>query len=237
MQYTPNYNMTIAEGTDVVNPLTQIFPNFSEIDTQMYANKGASIGRATEVKTGTVHSITRSNVASDNICFTATGDWNAGDSMVIDGTPVSVYLSDGTAPETGAYVINSEVFLVVNGSRATLMTSDSSVYGTVLASVTADGVKTYSQLYNELFAAINLSDITPHSVMRSKNNYLNLIAIGVDNVRFAFMYVFDTYAGMSESQLSAASYRKRCIVNGNGASFGDESGIVPTAGDIFAIYN
>ena len=35
MTNTTHYNMTIAEGTDVVNPLTQIFPNFNTIDGAM----------------------------------------------------------------------------------------------------------------------------------------------------------------------------------------------------------
>lgn len=123
MQYTPNYNLITVEGTDVVNPLVQMNPNFTDIDAAMFANKQASIGSATELTSGTVHSITRANPDSNYFRFTATGDWTSGDSMSVDGVTVSVYLSDGSAPLTGAYVINSEVFAIIAGSRVTLLTS------------------------------------------------------------------------------------------------------------------
>lgn len=123
MTTTTNYGLNLVEGTDIVNPLVQQNPNYTAIDTAMFANKQASIGSATEVKAGTVHTITRANTDSNYVRFTATSNWTAGDSMIIDSTPVSVYLSDGTVPGTGAYIINTEVFLIVNGSRVTLLTS------------------------------------------------------------------------------------------------------------------
>lgn len=120
MQYTTNYNLITVEGTDVVNPLVQMNPNFTDIDAAMFANKQASIGNATEITVGTVHSITRGNADSNYFRFTATSNWTAGDSMTVDGNAVSVYLTDGTTPATGAYVINSEVFGIIAGSRVTL---------------------------------------------------------------------------------------------------------------------
>lgn len=120
MQYTPNYNLITVEGTDVVNPLVQMNPNFTDIDAAMFANKQAVIGTASEITSGTVHSITRANPDSNYFRFTATSNWNAGDSMSIDGVNVSVFLTDGTLPGTGSYVINSEVFGIIAGSRVTL---------------------------------------------------------------------------------------------------------------------
>lgn len=120
MQYTDHYNLNLPEGTDIVNPLVQDNPNYTAIDGALYANKLRTVGNATEVKSGTVHAITRSDSDIDVIRFTATGDWITGDTMTVDGTPVSVYLPDGSAPLTGAYVINSEVLMIINGSRVTL---------------------------------------------------------------------------------------------------------------------
>ena len=120
MQYTPHYNLNLPEGSDIVNPLVQDNPNYSAIDTALYDNKVRVVGNAAEIKSGTVHAITRSDSDIDVIRFTATGDWITGDTMTVDGTPVSVYLQDGTAPLTGAYVINTEVVAVINGSRVTL---------------------------------------------------------------------------------------------------------------------
>lgn len=123
MQYTTHFNLNLPEGADVVNPLIQDNPNYTAIDSAMYANKQASIGSATELTAGTVHTITRSNTDSNYFRFTATSNWTAGDSMVVDTTPVSVYLTDGTTPADGAYIINAEVIGVLNGSRVTLICS------------------------------------------------------------------------------------------------------------------
>lgn len=138
MQYTTNYNLITVEGTDVVNPLVQMNPNFTDIDAAMFANKQATIGTAAEIVAGTVHSITRANPDSDYFRFTATGNWTSGDSMSVDGVSVSVYLTDGTTPGTGSYVINSEVFGMINGSRVTLFLASSPVTSLASTQVTFD---------------------------------------------------------------------------------------------------
>ena len=120
MTYTTNYNLMLVEGTDVVNPLTQLNPNISDIDSQMKSNADATVARATCTKTGTVHAVTTANSDAAMQRFTATGNWETGDTMTIDGVSVSVYLPDGTAPQTGCFVINSEVIIAINGTRVTL---------------------------------------------------------------------------------------------------------------------
>lgn len=125
MQYTPNYNLTIAEGTDAVNPLTQIFPNFTSIDTAMEDNKEHGITTASEVTTGGVHAIVRVDPSVPVFRFTATSAWTNGDTMTLDGSAVTVHLADGTAPKSGAYVIGAEVLAIVNSSLVTLMTGAS----------------------------------------------------------------------------------------------------------------
>ena len=123
MQQTTNYNLLIPEGTDVVNPLTQVNPNFQMIDSAMFANKQATIGTASEVVTGTVHAVIRNNPDSDVFRFTATGPWTAGDTMTLDGQQVTVHLSDGTTPATNSYIIGAEVLAMVNGTLVTLAIS------------------------------------------------------------------------------------------------------------------
>ena len=120
MQYTTNYNLITVEGTDVVNPLVQMNPNFTNIDSIMKANADATVARATCTKTGTNHAVTTTNSDAAMQRFTATGNWETGDTMTIDGVSVSVYLPDGTAPQTGCFVINSEVIIAINGTRVTL---------------------------------------------------------------------------------------------------------------------
>lgn len=123
MQQTANYNLNLPEGTDVVNPLVDYNPNFTVIDGAMKANADRTVGRATCIKSGTTHVVTRSNPDSPIINFTATGDWNEGDTMTIDSVIVSVFLPDGTAALDGAYIINSEVFGILNGTRFTLFSN------------------------------------------------------------------------------------------------------------------
>ena len=120
MQQTTNYNFNLPEGTDIVNPLVDYNPNFSSIDGILKANADRTVGRATCIKSGTTHVVTRANTGSNIINFTATGDWNAGDTMTIDSVVVSVFLPDGSAALDGAYLINSEVFGILNGTRFTL---------------------------------------------------------------------------------------------------------------------
>lgn len=125
MQYTPNYNLIIAEGSDAVNPLTQIFPNFTAIDGAMEDNKEHGVTTASEVTTGGVHAIVRVDSSVPVFRFTATSAWTTGDTMTLDGSAVTVHLADGTAPKSGAYVIGAEVLAIVNGSLVTLMTGAS----------------------------------------------------------------------------------------------------------------
>ena len=120
MQYTTNYNLITVEGTDVVNPLVQMNPNFTDIDSIMKDNADATVARATCTKTGTNHAVTTTNSDAAMQRFTATGNWETGDTMTIDGVSVSVYLPDGTAPQTGCFVINTEVIIAINGTRVTL---------------------------------------------------------------------------------------------------------------------
>ena len=148
MQYTSNYNLLLPEGTDTVNLLTQMNPNTTAIDSAMQANKAATVGRATELTAGTVHAITRNNTDSPVFAFTATSNWTAGDSMSVDGVACSVYVSDGTTPATGAYVINSEVVGIIQGSRVTLLISGASSadaadvsYDNTTSGLTADDVQ------------------------------------------------------------------------------------------------
>lgn len=146
MQYTTHFNLNLPEGTDVVNPLVQDNPNYTAIDTAMFANKQAVIGTASEVASGTAHAITRANTDSNYFRFTATSNWTAGDTMTVDGLTVSVYLSDGQTPASGAYVINSEVFCMISGTRVTLLTSGNqtaaqTTYSNAVSGLTATNVQ------------------------------------------------------------------------------------------------
>lgn len=267
MQYTPNYNLITVEGTDVVNPLVQMNPNFTDIDAAMFANKQSSIGSASEIVSGTVHAITRANPDSNYFRFTATGNWTLGDSMSVDGVTVSVYLTDGTIPGTGAYVINSEVFGILAGSRVTLYLASAPVTslnanqitfdptGTNLnpndtdvdkaikdldsianrgyVSVISNGIQTYGDILQALYALIDGSKISPNSVLQTSNVYYQMYSATPTDYRF------------SQASISSNVLRIAIIaINSNGGFVRKDEGSaavdltnsVPSAGIEFKVY-
>ena len=121
--YTTNYNLAKPEGTDAYNHLIYDNPNMDIIDAALKSIDDLTVSRATCVKTGTNHAVTRLNTDAVVFRFTATGDFNAGDTMTVDGVSVSVFLPNGEAANTGAYIINSEVLAAIQGTRVTLYTN------------------------------------------------------------------------------------------------------------------
>lgn len=120
MNTSDHYNLNLVEGTDIVNPLIVDVPNYEAIDAQMYENACATIGMATELTSGSVHSITRANSDAPMFRFTATSNWTAGDTMTVDGIQVTVLLPTGETLGSGAYVINSTVLCSLVGTLVTV---------------------------------------------------------------------------------------------------------------------
>lgn len=116
MNYTTNFNLNKPEGTDLYNHLTVDNPNMDTIDTQMQANKLASVGAATELVSGTVHAITRSDSNQNIFKFKATGDFKAGDTITVDGVSVNAYTTNGQQLLNDAYVLSAEVLCILDGT-------------------------------------------------------------------------------------------------------------------------
>ena len=123
MKNTTNYNLKQYEGTDLFNPLTVEAQNVQAIDTGMYANKTAAVQTATELKSGTVHALTRSVPGAAVIRFVATSDWTSGDTCTVDGVQVTTLLTTGETLPTGAWKINANVLAILNGTVLTVFTS------------------------------------------------------------------------------------------------------------------
>ena len=116
---TTNYGFNISEGSDLVNPLVDIFPNFEDIDTDLKSVSDAAIGSATELQTGTVHALTRADSDRDVFYFVATANYTAGDTFTLDGVQVSALTPDGQQLSSGAYVIGAKVLVSVNSTLLT----------------------------------------------------------------------------------------------------------------------
>lgn len=120
MRESEHFNLFLAEGSDIVNPLVQDVPNYETIDVQMFKNQNAGVQNATELKSGTVHAITRNVPDAQFITFTATSNYTAGETFTVDGVQVSALTVGGETLPTGAYVINSQVLCVLKGTLLTV---------------------------------------------------------------------------------------------------------------------
>ena len=122
---TTNYGFNISEGTDLVNPLTDIFPNFEDIDTDLKGVSDSAVGTATELLTGTVHALVRSDSDRNVFTFTATSNFEAGETFTLDGVQVTALTPDGQTLSTGCYIIGSEVLVAVKGTLMTVYVNPS----------------------------------------------------------------------------------------------------------------
>ena len=122
---TTNYGFNISEGTDLVNPLTDIFPNFESIDTDLKNVSDSSVGTATELLTGTVHALVRADSDRNVFTFTATSNFEAGETFTLDGVQVTALTPDGQTLSTGCYIIGSEVLVAVKGTLMTVYVNPS----------------------------------------------------------------------------------------------------------------
>lgn len=127
MTNTTNYNLKKVEGSDLFNPLTQINPNWDDIDEAMKANQEASVTNATHNKSGTLHAIVRAVAGVPVLRFTATGDFRTGDTFTVDGQNVTARLPDGTSLPDYAFRINSNIIAIQAGGVLTIMTNGASV--------------------------------------------------------------------------------------------------------------
>lgn len=127
MLQTTNYGLKQYEENDLMNPFLVDNANMGVIDTAMKANSDAAISTATELKTGTVHAITRANGDAGVFRFTATSNYESGDTFTVDNVQVTALLTDGTTLGTGCYNIGAEVLCSLSGTRMTVFVQRGSV--------------------------------------------------------------------------------------------------------------
>ena len=123
MGTTTNYGYNVPVGSDNVNLLPQMAANFPMIDSDLKAVSNAAIGSATELTTGSVHALTRADTSRNVFVFVATSNYEAGETFEVDGVQVTAKTPDGQNLSSGAYVINSGVLCVLNGTLLTVIVS------------------------------------------------------------------------------------------------------------------
>ena len=110
---TTNYEFITPIGSDVVNLLTQSNPNWVSLDTILKGISDRAIGTATELKTGTVHALTRGTGSEDRdtFIFIATTNFVAGETFLLDNEQVTALTASGEQLSTGCYIIGSAVLV------------------------------------------------------------------------------------------------------------------------------
>lgn len=120
MRNTEFFNLIEYEGSDLFNPLSVENVNAQRIDAALKQVQNLGVGLATEVVSGTVHALTRQQPDNKVFYFVATGNWQVGDTVTVDGVQVSCKTPAGVTPPAGAWVINSAILGVLQGTLLTV---------------------------------------------------------------------------------------------------------------------
>lgn len=232
MTNTTYYNLNIVEGTDIVNPLTVDNPNYEIIDEAMHDNAVSGVTLATEIANATVHTITRENSECSVIRFIATSNWKAGDTVTVDGVPVTASLPSGETLPDGAYVINANVLCILTGTNLTvyaerkkvdnaseLAYKDTTVAGAiektemdlVSANERVDGLLANNYTYGTIVDLLEHNNANPYitgadgyvKVGTSNNNYGNAVVMTANNVTVGIL------GSGSNVGLNATTYVKK----------------------------
>lgn len=126
---TTYYEFNKPAGSDLVNPLTDTFPNWDIADAALHELNERSFANATETVVLGVHAISRLNGYTKFIKWIATANFAAGDTFTVDGNVVAASTPSGALLATGAYVTGSVVIACLNAddSAMTIFVSGTNV--------------------------------------------------------------------------------------------------------------
>ena len=200
MSLTPNFGFNIPASTDIVNLLTQCYPNFNIADTAMQSIKEQGISQATESKSGTVHNIVRVDSDCSVFWFTATSNFTTGDTFTVDGSPVTAVKVSGAGLETGDFVINSNVPCIVKGSVLTVLAGGGSStieaqdvdYDNSGSGLTATDVQDAIDEVSSDISAVNANVSTKKTgTITAGNTTITLTDASILSTSFIDIYFFD----------------------------------------------
>lgn len=120
MNQSTNYSFNLPEGTDLVNLLTQLIPNWSSLDSILKGIDDSTFANATETVSLGVHAITRSNPDSKLLRWIATANFEAGDTFTIDGISTPAALPSGEALGEDSYIAGAVVIAALNADNSAL---------------------------------------------------------------------------------------------------------------------
>lgn len=165
MSTTQYLNLNKPSGSDLVNPLTDTFPNWDIVDNAYHGLDIRAIGRATELVSQGVHALTVLDSDCKTIKWTATANFTAGETFTVNGIQCNAYIPSGEALGTNAYVTGAQVIGSLNDDNSAItiyvpqgavaVASDSERLGGELPSYYAtkdyaDGIKSTADNASEL---------------------------------------------------------------------------------------
>ena len=191
-QTTANFGFNIAEGTDVVNLLTQCYTNFTSLDSILKGIKDTGVTVATDTKVGTVHQLVRTDSDCNMFRFIATGNYASGDTFTVDGNAVTATAMDGTTLPAGAFVINQSVVGILNGLVLTIV----GVVGA--SSVDADDVT-----YDNSISGLTATDV---------QDAIDELAAGAGTIAASSVTYDNTLSGLTAADVQAAIDELKALI-------------------------
>lgn len=120
MSTTQYLNLNKPSGSDLVNPLTDTFPNWDIVDNAYHGLDIRAIGRATELVSQGVHALTVLDSDCKTIKWTATANFTAGETFTVNGIQCNAYIPSGEALGTNAYVTGAQVIGSLNDDNSAI---------------------------------------------------------------------------------------------------------------------
>ena len=169
MRQTNNFNLTIPEGSDNVNILTQITPNFESIDGIMKDNENAGVQVATELYSNNIHAITRTKDDASVMRFTATSRFTLGDTFTVDGVQVTALAPSGEQLPDGAFIVGSEVLAILKGTLLTVFAGAKATDSAKLNGQSASFYATKTEVDNAQDLAKSASTVAQENLNKVSN--------------------------------------------------------------------
>lgn len=120
MNTSTNYSFNLPEGTDLVNLLTQLIPNWSNLDTILRNIQNDTFENATELVSLGVHAISRTDPNAKMLKWVATANFTAGETFTVDGNVVAASTPAGAPLATGAYVTGVTILAALNSDESAM---------------------------------------------------------------------------------------------------------------------
>ena len=160
--------------------------------------------------------------------------------IIQTGSSASQTISEGTYFYLNGSLVRA-IADISSGSTFTLNTNYKVVNGALnetagSVSVTADGSKTNSVLFNELFALIDTNKISATSVLVKDADVFPINNIGGTSYTFSNLSVTSSLSTILAVTLkSTGSTYYRCMTTSSATTFSDFSAGVPTSGTVYKI--